>query len=158
MKKIIRMLTDDHLQIIESINEMRSLLKNGSKVSLMKIFDIFSFFEEFTSKEHHQREERVLYTWMLMQNENSDSSLIRKIIAEHEFFENKINEIKGMLTSFLNVNNNQTPTSLLYEIEMFIVKYEEHIEKEEKFIFEIADGLKISEDETLELVEKMSTL
>ena len=152
------MLTDDHLQIIESINEMRSLLKNGSKVSLMKIFDIFSFFEEFTSKEHHQREERVLYTWMLMQNENSDSSLIRKIIAEHEFFENKINEIKGMLTSFLNVNNNQTPTSLLYEIEMFIVKYEEHIEKEEKFIFEIADGLKISEDETLELVEKMSTL
>ena len=158
MKKVINVLIDDHSQISASLDELKVLLKEGSRESLKKIYEIFSFFEEFTSKEHHQREERVLYTWMLIQDKNSDSSLIRKIISEHEFFENKIKEIREAIRFIMNAGEEVTSISVFYEIELFIAKYEEHIEREETFIFEIADGLKISQEEVQNLVEKMNEI
>lgn len=156
MKEVINLLAEDHEVITNKIDELYSLLNIEPQDSFPKIAEILSFFDDFTFKHHHQREEKVLYTWMIGQNEKADSGLIQKIMDDHKDFENTSREIKVSIANYLNKNPSATPVSILYDLSLFITKYREHIEREESFIFEIANGLKISKNEMDILLKKMN--
>lgn len=156
MKEVIDLLADDHEVITLKIDELYSLLYVEPQDGLPRIAEILSFFDDFTFKHHHQREERVLYNWMLGQNEKADSGLIQKIMDDHKDFENSSREIKHSIENYLNKTPSATPVSILYDLSLFITKYREHIEREESFIFEIANGLKISKSEMDLLLKKMN--
>lgn len=155
MKEVIKLLADDHESITGKIDEMYSLLNVDPKDSFSKIYEILSFFNDFTFKLHHAREEKVLYTWMLRQNEKSDAVLIQKIMDEHAFFEKSSHEIMNSIDNHLKKLPGETPVSILSDLSLFITKYREHIEREETFIFQIADGLKITASEMQTLLEEM---
>ena len=103
------------------------------------------FFEEFIFKVHHQREEELLYKWMVKQNKNSDSQLIEKIIGEHNTFLDEGRRITAEIQKFLQ-NKKDAPTlgSIRYDLSHFLNLYVSHIEKEETFIYLIAEGLAAS--------------
>lgn len=155
MKQVLKYLTDDHSKITESLNEMYSLLKLDTNESLERISEILNYFESYVFRVHHKREETVLYSWMINQNPKSDTALMQKIIDEHNLLEIGIKEIQSTIKSYIKGNCTQTSISILYEVNLFIIKYRKHIDSEEKFIFEIADSLKISENKLQNLLEQM---
>lgn len=155
MKEVINLLAEDHEAITDKIDQLHSLLNGEPQNTFPKIVEILSFFDQFTFKHHHQREEKVLYNWMIGQNEKADTSLIQKIMDDHKTFENSSKEMKLSIEKYLNNIPGPTPVSILYDLSLFITKYREHIEREESFIFAIADGLKISKSEKELLLKKM---
>lgn len=153
MKEIIEVLALDHGVITAKIDEIETLQNNDSKESFNKMAEILAFFDDFTFKTHHQKEEKILYEWMLKQNAKSDTALIQKIVDDHESFERNSKKIQGAIQKYLNDATGVTPVSIHYEVSLFISKYREHMEREESFIFQIAESLKITPQE-LERLKK----
>lgn len=157
MKEIIKILSDDHEIIAEKIKLLNAMLNVEPAESFPQIHETLSFFEDFLFQTHHKKEEQVLYAWMVQQNERADNELIKKIIDDHNSFHKKSNEIKAGIELFLKNRPGPTALTILYDLSEFISSYIEHIEREENFIYEIANGLSISEEETAKLLKKLSS-
>jgi hemerythrin-like domain-containing protein len=155
MKEVIDILVEDHKIITQKIDELYSLLPLKPEESFTQILQIFSFFNEFTFKGHHQREGQVLYTWMVKQNKNSDTMLMDRINNEHIMLEKLAQNIVQTITNCLSNKPEASAISALAELSFMITKYREHIEREESFIFMIAESLKLSEKEEREMILKM---
>lgn len=154
MKEIIELLAGDHGVITAKIDEIETMQNNDSKESFKKIAEVLSFFDDFTFKSHHQKEEKILYDWMMKQNAKSDTALIKKIVDDHESFEKNSKKIQGSIEKYLKDTPGVTPVSIHYDISLFISRYREHMEREESFIFQIAESLKISPTELLKLKQE----
>ncbi len=141
MKKLISELNSDHERIESKLEILAQILSEPDfKNSLSKIQETLSFFETFTFKEHHRREEDVLYKWMLEQNKDSDRELINKIISEHRFLEEIANNLKKEVELALK-NKESKLGKIGADLSYFVTAYTEHAERESSFIFVIAETL-----------------
>lgn len=141
MKKLIDELNKDHEIIGGKIDQLSELLREKAQTSFPKIFEVISFFGHFTFSEHHKREEHVLYKWMLEQNKNADSELIKVIINEHKELELLGKKIAENIQSHLESTPKVSVLTVESDVSYFIARYREHVEKEERFIFAIAEAL-----------------
>lgn len=148
MKEIIKILVDDHQKIAKQISDLDQILINRSDKSLTEVAQILKFFKEFTFKGHHLREDEVLYAWMRSQNPNSDTTVMDRIRSEHGRLEKMCEQIHKDLES-------SPKEAILSDLKDFITLYLEHMEKEEKFIFMIAEGLGLCGNEKEAMLKKM---
>lgn len=88
--------------------------------------------------EHHKKEDEVLYKWMINQNPTVDQDIIARILKDHEELETLLQKIEQQADS---ATSDKMMRSLAYDLSNFIDSYREHIDLEEKFIFQIARGL-----------------
>lgn len=142
MKSLIDDLNKEHLMIDEFMRRLESAVAGTN--FLPKLIEMGKKFEHFSSEHlanHHLKEEKFLYHWMVEQNKNSDKELIRKMIEDHKVFEQKalwiIRELE--LATKLDYKNAAT---LGYEVSSFLSNYREHLIRETSFVFQIAEGLK----------------
>lgn len=142
MKSLIDDLNNEHLMIDEFMRRLASAVAGTN--FLPKLIEMGKEFEHFSSEHlanHHLKEEKFLYHWMVEQNKNSDKELIRKMIEDHKIFEQKalwiLQEIE--LAKKLDYKNTAT---LGYEVSSFLTSYQEHLIRESNFVFQIAEGLK----------------
>jgi hemerythrin-like domain-containing protein len=141
MKKLISELNSDHELIENKLEVLAQILSEPEfKNNLSKIKEALIFFETFTFKEHHRREEDILYKWMLEQNKDSDRELINKIISEHRFLEEIANNLKKEV-EFAIKNNDNKLGKIGADLSYFVTAYTEHAERESSFIFVIAETL-----------------
>lgn len=155
MKEVIDILIEDHKIITQKIDDLYSLLHLGPDESFEKILKILSFFNEFTFTGHHQREGQILYAWMVKQNKNSDTLLMDRINAEHTALEKLGSGIAQSVENYLSKKAGASAVSALADLSYLITKYREHIEREETFIFMIAESLKLSQKEEQEMIAQM---
>ncbi len=139
IKDLLKELDNDHELIDKKINELDELCKKNAAEVLMKAAGVLAFFNEFVFNGHHQREEKVLYHWMLKQNQNSDNFLIQHVINEHRRLEKMADQINRDMDLFLNKEQGPTPVAILADVSLFVSVYREHVERESGFIFKIAE-------------------
>lgn len=157
MKEVIKILAADHEIVIEKLALLESFLDESPAVSFVKVEETLSFFENFLFNSHHKKEEEVLYAWMISQNKNSDDVLIQKIVDEHKTFHEISKGISSDVKKFLNKEDSPSAVEIVYELGEFIRKYNDHMKREESFIYEIASGLDISKDEEEKLLSKLKS-
>lgn len=155
MKDVIAILMDDHKKVDEVLIDIKRLMTLTPAESFTHLVKSLEFFKTFTFKGHHVREEDVLYAWMGNQNKNSDTSIMDRIKNEHK-------QLEGLGLTLLDAINNSiakkatmTEISILSDLNDFVVIYMEHIEKEENFIFMIAEGLKLTKEQEAAMLTKM---
>jgi hemerythrin-like domain-containing protein len=89
------------------------------------------------------------------QNPNSDTTLMERIKLEHEQLENAGNILHASIVNFLKGTPGKSAVAILSDLNDFVVIYLEHIEKEENFIFMIAEGLQLSKEEQDKMLNRM---
>lgn len=85
--------------------------------------------------DHHRREDAVLFEWMIAQNPDADRKIIDRIQNDHREFEKLLQSILKQ-TEELKFSH-----ALAYDVLNFVDSYREHVDLEEKFIYQIAKGL-----------------
>jgi hemerythrin-like domain-containing protein len=155
MKEIIAILAEDHKKIDAVISNIKRLMTLPPEESFVLLEKDLNFFQSFTFKGHHLRENEVLYTWMGKQNPNSDTTLMERIKLEHEQLENAGNILHASIVNFLKGTPGKSAVAILSDLNDFVVIYLEHIEKEENFIFMIAEGLQLSKEEQDNMLNRM---
>jgi hemerythrin-like domain-containing protein len=159
VKEIIAILMDDHKKVDEAISDIKRLMTLSPEESFIQLAERLTFFKDFTFKGHHVREEEVLYAWMGKQNSNSDTSIMDRIKNEHKQLEALGQKLLDAVNAALLKKSTMSNVAILSDLNDFIVIYLEHIEKEENFIFMIAEGLKLtSEQEATMLLKMKATL
>lgn len=138
MNSITAQLQEDHDKVAESLLKLENALDISDDNKLLKeLSEHLQFFMDFTCKEHHVKEEKLLLGWLSDQHPDSDKDVINRISSEHK-------DVAQKVTSFLSrVSNFQVDdkSSLLCDIEDFIRMYRQHTDREEKFIFLIAEKI-----------------
>lgn len=155
MKEIIKILVEDHRKVDEKIVDTKRLMTLDPAESFDQIAKNLAFFKDFTFKGHHQRESEVLYMWMRTQNANSDTAVMDRIKNEHVLLEKLGEKIHQAVLHHLAKTPQESSVQILSELNDFIVMYIEHIEKEENFIFMIAEGLLLTPAEKAEMLKRM---
>jgi hemerythrin-like domain-containing protein len=155
MKEIIAILLNDHKQIFEKITDIKRLMTLPPEESFHQLAANLTFFQDFTFNGHHLRENEILYAWMGKQNANADTSIMDRIKHEHEQLEQRSNTLLSSLHNAIKKTPDATNTAILSDLNDLIVLYLEHMEKEEKFIFMIAEGLKLTKAEEAIMLNKM---
>ena len=141
MKETISLLLKEHKKILEELHLIEEALAKEHATLSTTILEKLQNLKEYTSSLHHKREEETLFKWMLEQNPNADASIINRIKEEHVDLEKRQGTIISDLTSFTKGLAKVSQQSILFDITDFKDLYREHIQREEKFIFEIAKGL-----------------
>ncbi len=145
MIKLIDELNEDHSKIERFMNKLEQAIAGASFMT--KLLEVEGEFIEFANEHlinHHEKEEKFLYHWMVEQNKNSDKELIKKMIDDHKFFEQKakwiIDEIKKS-----KALSGESSADFGFEVSEFVKKYKEHLTRETNFIFVIAEGLNLKD-------------
>jgi len=140
MKELIVELNRDHELIDRQLEDLEQLISaKDFHRQLSSIQEQMQLFYDL-SRLHHNREETVLYPWMLKQHSDSDKDLISKIIDDHRDLENRVLEIVNEIATAKQSNDSHLG-NLGYNISYLITKYREHAVRESTFIFVIAESL-----------------
>lgn len=137
MKTTISILCKEHQTILAEL----TLIEKNISTQYSELLERFRNLQKFTIDGHHKREEEILFTWMLKQNPNSDATIIDQIRKEHLELDSKQNKIVDSLEKLLLKQFVVSLKTLAFDIQDFIDLYREHIQREENFIYLIADGL-----------------
>ena len=141
INELIAMLNKDHEIVSAKIYQLNVLINLPAEEAFPKIVELLNFFDDFIFKIHHKREENLLYSWMMKQNKNSDTQLIQKIIDDHDAFSVFAKKIILDIENHLQDKPSPTVGAIRYDLSLFIANYVDHIEKEESFIYLIAESL-----------------
>lgn len=145
MKQIISNLNDDHSLIENFMRRMDIAIAETNFVeNLLSMEDEIVIFLKNALIEHHHKEEKFLYHWMVEQNKNSDKDLINRMIDDHKMFEEKAEWIISEL-ALAKDKAYKNHVNFCYEISVFLRRYKEHLTRENNFIFLIAEGLEKKE-------------
>ncbi|MBP9682954.1 MAG: hemerythrin domain-containing protein [Bacteriovorax sp.] len=155
MKEIIEILVNDHKKIADEITRIEKLMTGKPEEYFKQILQSLSFFKEFAFNEHHRREDEILYAWMRLQNPNFDAAVMDRIKNEHTQLEKLSEKIFNALSSYLKKTPICSNVTILSDLNDFIHLYVEHMVKEERFIFMIAEGLKLNKKEKDLMLKKM---
>ena len=136
--KNIVQLKEDHIKVNASLDALEKALDFIDLEMILKELKIhLEFFRDFTCKVHHKRESEVLFKWLLEENPSFDRQVIDRITAEHDELEI---QVEKFLTRVYNFSLDDK-SSLLCEIEDFIRGYKQHVEREEKCVFLVAEEM-----------------
>jgi hemerythrin-like domain-containing protein len=137
MGNMTEQLVSDHEKVSKSLESIENALDISNEAELLKELEThLNFFIDFTCKEHHVEEEKLL-AWLIDQNPKSDKDVVNRITSEHMEVERKVMDFLDRVTNF----KPDEKSTLLSEIEDFIRMYRQHTEREEKFIFLIAESV-----------------
>lgn len=141
MKKLIDELNDEHVFIDNFMRKLESAVAGTHFIkNLLAMEDEFVSFANQHLLDHHAKEEKFLYHWMVEQNKNSDKDLVRKMIDDHKMFEESAKWII-LEMSRAKTSDYQNLANLGFKISEFLKNYQEHLTRESNFIFLIAEGL-----------------
>jgi hemerythrin-like domain-containing protein len=155
MKEVINLLKHDHKIVAEKINELEKNIHRPPETAFKDIVEILTMFKSFVFVGHHQRESEILYSWMKKQNANSDTLIIDRINLEHKTLEKLSLKILENCQNYLDKKCNLTTTAILDDLTTLVYDYNDHMVKEEKFIFMIAEALNLTPAEEQEMLERV---
>ena len=142
MKDLIRELNNDHEIISQVMSSLEGHLhKNNFSESLRELQSSLNVLSETMLANHHEKEEKYLYDWMIKQNKNSDKELIRKLVDDHKCFEVSLQKIKADIEKYLNNSESVSIGGIGSDLNLLVVQYKEHLDRESNFIFYIAETL-----------------
>lgn len=155
MSEVINLLKHDHKLVAEKLNSLEKDIHRKPEEGFPSIIESLEFFKSFVFVGHHQRESEILYAWMAKQSGSSDTLIIDRINLEHKNLEKLTLKILQNCQDFLSKKSSSTATAILDDLTTLVYDYNDHMIKEEKFIFMIAESLNLSASDEAAMVLKI---
>ncbi len=100
----IDLLLEEHKNIYaltEYLNKICCLILEGAKVDVMEFRECIDFVRNYADKHHHEKEEKILFKFMLDKNDSAAEKLIRNgMLVEHDLARYHIGELDKALTQY----------------------------------------------------------
>lgn len=143
MHIIVERLVDDHKKILKFINSFeKELIKfmKEDKFSIEDFQDDIVFIRTFADKEHHKREEHILFKYMMENLGEIAENLIRYgMYVEHDLGRFYISEFEKSILSYDKEENLEDKLKILSFGEAYCNLLRRHIEKEDKVVYLFAE-------------------
>lgn len=140
VENTLTVLINEHKKILSELSILSELIQENS-VLPTKVLSVFKSIRGVLMADHHKREETILFKWMLNQNKTVDQDIIGRVLKDHETLEVLLESINQQTENVSPASPANVTKTLKHDLGNFIELYREHVELEEKFIFQIAKGL-----------------
>lgn len=127
------------MHILNAMDTLRMLLKQGKDVPLEVIDDTIDFAKNFTDRCHHGKEEDVLFPALNAEGMPKDEGPIAVMLREHRQGREILARIEDALAR--HKQGLSSIDGVIAGIEEYIMLMQHHIFKENNILFNIADTL-----------------
>ncbi|MEO9366059.1 MULTISPECIES: hemerythrin domain-containing protein [Candidatus Nitrosocaldus] len=135
------------MQVLNAMDTLRMLLRQGKDVPLEVIYDTIDFAKNFTDRCHHGKEEDVLFPALNAAGMPKDEGPIAVMLREHRQGREILAKIEDALTR--HKQGSSSLDGVIAGIEEYIMLMQHHIFKENNILFNIADMLLSSKSNEL---------
>lgn len=156
MSKIIEKLVDDHKIILEFVNKFEQKqikFMEDNEFELKEYQEAVEFIRNFADKEHHQREEKILFKYMMENMGEVAEKLIRQgMYVEHDLGRYYIGEMEKSYTNYSQNPNVLDKLNIIGYGQSYCQLIKRHIEKEDTVVFPFAQ--RSLSEELFKIMEK----
>lgn len=121
-------------------------LKNAGEIDPGLIDKMLDFFRNFTDKCHHAKEEKHLFPMLEHRGVPRDKGLIGVVLAEHDEGRRLLSNISGLLPAAAH-GDRDAVISIAENLASYVSLLENHIQKENEVLFQMADRTLTAEDQ-----------
>lgn len=143
MNEIIKKLIDDHDKILCFIDELENDLLVFMKENIIgftKMREQIAFTRKFTDKEHHQREEKILFQYMLNNLGSIAENLVKHgMMVEHDLARYYVKEWEEHFNRYEQTREDIDKLAILSYAHSYCNLLRRHIEKENKVVYPFAE-------------------
>jgi hemerythrin-like domain-containing protein len=137
---ITEILIDEHKDIIELLNIMSKIARNIKSNDVFytsDVEDIIDFLKFFIDRNHHGKEE-ILFPTIISPEIKEENESLNEILYEHTLARNYLKDIYSCVEN-CKIGNAFSGELLADSLTNYVVLIKEHIQKEEKVIFPMAE-------------------
>lgn len=144
-------LKEEHRNIERMLNVLERAVVNlqrGDHVSPEVFREILHFIRMYTDGCHHRKEETLLFPMMVQKGFQRDSGPIGVMLHEHDLGRTEIGAIANALQKYSEGGGEGKKDLILHALN-FISLLREHIQKEDKILFVMADNHFSDDDQSV---------
>ncbi len=141
----IDLLLEEHKNIYaltEYLNKICCLILEGAKVDVMEFRECIDFVRNYADKHHHEKEEKILFKFMLDKNDSAAEKLIRNgMLVEHDLARYHIDELDKALTQYEKNPTSKAKLDIITHAASYADLLQRHINKENEVCYNYAQRL-----------------
>ncbi len=142
MTDIITDLEADHQKILAFINEFEQRLikfMEENIIDFKQIADDILFIREFADKHHHQREEKILFKYMIDHLGTVAKNLVQQgMMVEHDLARLYVKQLEETLQSYQQTHLLIDKLTIISTGHSYCMLLRRHIEKEDTVVYPFA--------------------
>ncbi|WP_296876318.1 hemerythrin domain-containing protein [Thomasclavelia sp.] len=142
MTDIITDLEADHQKILAFINEFEQRLikfMEENIIDFKQMADDILFIREFADKHHHQREEKILFKYMIDHLGTVAKNLVQQgMMVEHDLARLYVKQLKETLQSYQQTHLLIDKLTIISTGHSYCMLLRRHIEKEDTVVYPFA--------------------
>jgi len=146
--KSTKLLKLDHEVIVQALHVLQAMnneIRNGKDVNREDIQSLLTFLREFADGCHHVKEEAIFFPVLMQAGVAADAGPLRVMNVEHERGRTLVAAMQSALAQ-------KKKADFLMYSERYVDLLSEHINKEDRLLFERADQI-LSDDEDEKIAE-----
>jgi hemerythrin-like domain-containing protein/ribosomal protein S27AE len=153
-RKPTEILSEEHQLILRALTiarEQADSLRRTGQVNRENIQKLVTFFRQFADKFHHAKEEDLLFIKMKQRGMPVDGGPIGVMLAEHQDFRGYLAAVADALSR--SEDDDSLRNLIIRNLSAYIEGLSQHIEKEDKILYPMADGI-LTDSDQLELQQE----
>jgi hemerythrin-like domain-containing protein len=149
---------DAILVMLEILKAVSTRLENKKPVKPEHLPQIVEFIQVFADKCHHGKEENLLFKSMVKAGMPEEGGPISVMLSEHEMGRDFVRKMDAAASAFIN-GDRSAVTQFIQNARGYASLLSQHIQKENKVLFPMADKVIPQEEQSqlLEEFEKVET-
>jgi hemerythrin-like domain-containing protein len=148
--KATGLLKNDHKQILRALDvleQMMARVQRGEIVNQTDALDMAAFLQAYADRHHQGKEESILFPALLRDRDQKNYGQLCCIIFEH-------NQERCLAQGLEEAIRTKKPKDFVFCASQLVDKLRAHIDKEDRFLFELADSV-LSREEDERVVAEM---
>lgn len=138
----IDLLMQEHQIILEKLDDLKQKISTLSKSDSNYLKSFVRFVKEYVDDFHHQKEEGILFEWMIQLNPGMQNGPIHCMLNEHNEGRKIISYVEFLIEKLeLSENTIDIQEDLSENLNLFIELLENHISKEDNVLYQMARDL-----------------
>jgi hemerythrin-like domain-containing protein len=141
----IEVLVKEHENIYaltEYLTKTCCCILEGAKIDLEEFRECIDFIKNYADKHHHEKEEKILFHFMLEQNDPAAEKLVRNgMLVEHDLARYHVRELEQALTQYETNPTTKDKLAILCHTAGYAELLQRHINKENDVCYPYGERL-----------------
>ncbi len=137
--KSVDILVAEHKIILGNLREIEKLIPRLTTENIQMLTPYLEFLQGYADEQHHAREEKILFPWMLQRQPDLQQGPVGLLLKEHvqarAFVASVTQVVETLVVDASGVKKVQETLNL------FLSLYHAHIAKEEDILYKIAEQI-----------------
>lgn len=141
----IELLVEEHKNIYalaEHLERICCAVLEGEDVDVQEFRECIDFVRNYADRHHHGKEEKILFRFMLEENDSAAEKLVRNgMLVEHDLARYHVRELDKALAKYEKSRSSKEKLAVLTHAAAYADLLQRHIKKEDEVCFTYAQRL-----------------